>query len=139
MLNRYLGWPLGALVGLILIYVLSMYFEPENEVRSNAVGVSPQMDKQTVAARAAAVSSSSPSRAPDLVVGSPSGIRPNTVAASIPDEARDSSGRLEELLELWRRAANAGVPDEALAELCEGTYEPDPEIARYATRALEDL
>jgi len=133
---RYLGWPLGALVGLILVYVFSMHFEPANEVRSNAVGVSPEMDKQTVAV---ALSAPASSRASDLVVESPSGIRPNEVAARVPDEARDNSGRLEELLEVWRRAANAGVPEEALDELREATYDPDPKVARYATRALEDL
>jgi hypothetical protein len=57
--------------------------------------------------------------------------------ADLYDPAKED--RLTSLLELWRTAADAEVPEEALAELDAATYDLDPEFADYAARALEDL
>ncbi len=51
----------------------------------------------------------------------------------------DVGERLEALLTLWRAAADAGVPEEAMQEFRIASFDPDPEIAALASRALEDL
>ncbi|CRI63288.1 exported hypothetical protein [Thiocapsa sp. KS1] len=52
---------------------------------------------------------------------------------------RDPDLLVQRLLEVWRSAADGAVSDELLAELSTYTFDADPEIARTAALAIEDL
>lgn len=136
---NYLGWPLATVASLLLIFFFSMHFGSDAEVSTSAVGVRPESDNKTVAASAEKVSTPPPSGVLTPAVGLALGTSQGEIDRTVSHEAPDGSERLEELLKLWRAAADAGVPEEALVELDAATDDPDPEIARYAMRALEDL
>ncbi len=164
MSSQKLGWPLLGVAGLVLVTALAAHWA----VRQPSSGGKPPGDDATRqqstkspftptrerrqpvggTSRPSSTAWQDQAALPDLRDSatvedgaSQEDKRQARVKARIADliAKGDVGERLEALLTLWRTAADAGVPEEAMQEFRIASFDPNPEIAALALRALEDL